>query len=417
MPKALITSKIVREAICPVGKTRLDYFDAKVPGFVLEVRATGGKTFYVRYRNRRGTQKQHKIGSAAIVSADDARRQAQKLLAQIALGEDPREERAALSQVPTLDHFIADRYMPYIKAYKRSWRADDSYLRNHILPRFGKSHLDQINKYEVIDWHHKNCASHLAVATTNRLMVLLRFIFNLAIKWDVPGVIKNPTAGVPLFEANNQRERYLSREETQRLYAAVLESPNAMLRYIVPTLILTGARKHEVLEARWDDLDLERRAWRIPTCKAGKARYVPLSEGAMRLLQTVPRFDGCPFVFPNPETLKPYSPMPGAWRTARKRAGLPEVRMHDLRHSFASFLVNSGRSLYEVQQILGHSSIRMTQRYAHLSQETLLIAANAAAEAAGIGLPPAERGAAPKLPLMAGDADSYSQSQMRRGTQ
>lgn len=400
MPKALISTKIVRDVVCPNGKARLEYFDTKVPGFVLEVRASGGKTFYVRYRDQRGTQRQFKVGTAEILSADDARKQAQKLLARIAMGEDPREERAVLRKVPTLAAFVADRYLPYAKAHKRSWRADDSYLRHHILPDFGAKHLDQIAKHEIIEWHHKNRGSHLAVATTNRLMILLRYIYNLAIRWGVPGVAKNPTEGIPLFAVNNQRERYLSPEEAQRLCAAARDTTNAMLGYIVPMLILTGARKHEVMEAPWADFDFERRYWRIPTSKAGKARYVPLSAGALRLLEAVPRFHGCQYVFPNPETKLPYSLSCRAWRTVRKRAGLDDVRMHDLRHSFASFLVNSGRSLYEVQQILGHQSMRMTQRYAHLSQETLLSAANAAAEAAGIGFLPSA--AAPMLRLTSG---------------
>ena len=157
-----------------------------------------------------------------------------------------------------------------------------------------------------------------------------------------------------------------------------------MLQYIVPMLILTGARKREVLDARWDDFDLARRLWRIPISKTGKARHVPLSDGVIRLLHTVPRFPGCPFVVPNPKTLRPYVSIYASWHTARKAAGLPEVLVHDLRHSFASFLINAGRSIYEVQKILGHTQIRTTQRYAHLSQETLLAATNAAVDAAGI---------------------------------
>ena len=149
-------------------------------------------------------------------------------------------------------------------------------------------------------------------------------------------------------------------------------------------LVLTGARKRELLDARWEDFDEARQVWRIPMTKAGKARHVPLSDGMVRLLHTVPRFPGCPFVVPNPKTLRPYVSIYAAWDTARKAAGLPEVRVHDLRHSFASFLINAGRSLYEVQKILGHTQMRTTQRYAHLSQDTLLTAANAAVDAAGI---------------------------------
>ena len=158
-------------------------------------------------------------------------------------------------------------------------------------------------------------------------------------------------------------------------------SDNPTLRYIIPMLILTGARKREVLDAQWQDFDLERRLWRIPMTKAGKARHVPLSDGALTILSTMPKDVNCPWAFANPKTLKPYVSIFCAWSTARKQAGLSDVRIHDLRHSFASLLVNSGRTLYEVQHLLGHTQVKTTQRYAHLSQDTLLAAANAATRA------------------------------------
>ena len=156
-----------------------------------------------------------------------------------------------------------------------------------------------------------------------------------------------------------------------------------MLKFIVPMLLLTGARKREVLDAQWQDFDFSRRIWRIPMSKSGKARHVPLSDGAMTLLSTMPRKPGCDWAFANPETGKPYVSIFCAWNTARKKAGLADVRLHDARHSFASLLINSGRTLYEVQHILGHSQVKTTQRYAHLSQDTLLAAANAATVAVG----------------------------------
>ena len=188
---------------------------------------------------------------------------------------------------------------------------------------------------------------------------------------------------VPLLEVNNKKERYLSVEEAQRLYEVVCQSENAMLKYVVPMLILTGARKREVLDAKWQDFDFSRRVWRIPMSKSGRARHVPLSDGAMTLLSTMPRKPGCDWAFANPDTGKPYVSIFYAWNVARKQAGLSDVRLHDLRHSFASLLINSGRTLYEVQHILGHTQVKTTQRYAHLSQDTLLAAANAATVAVG----------------------------------
>ena len=188
--------------------------------------------------------------------------------------------------------------------------------------------------------HADRKASGAAAGSANRLLIMMRYIFNLALRWELPGIKANPCAGVPLLEVNNQRERYLSQDEAKRLYDAVCESENPMLKFIVPMLILTGTRKRKVLDSKWTDFDLERRIWRIPTTKAD----------------------------------------------------LADVRMHDLRHSFASLLINSGRTLYEVQNILGHTQVKTTQRYAHLSQDTLLAAANTATAAINlpIGLPQLE---------------------------
>ena len=149
-----------------------------------------------------------------------------------------------------------------------------------------------------------------------------------------------------------------------------------------PMLILTGARNREVLDARWEDFDFERRSWRIHTTKLGRPRHVPLSDGAVALLHSMKRLD-CPWAFPNPKTLKPYVSIFYSWNSARKAAGLKDLSIHDLRHSFASFLVNSGRTLYEVKHLLGHTQIKTTQRYSHLTQDTLLDASNAVTRAVG----------------------------------
>lgn len=210
-------------------------------------------------------------------------------------------------------------------------------------------------------------------------------MFNLAKRWEVEGVEHNPTDRYTIKQPKQHRERYLDRAETQRLIAALEHSKNPQLKYIVPLLLLTGARKREALDARWQDMDFERRFWRIPFTKSGRERYVPLSDAVLALLARVPRYDRCDWVFPNPKTLKPYRAIYHSWHTARTQAGLSDVRMHDLRHSFASFLVNAGCSIYDVQKLLGHANVSMTQRYSHLSQERLLTAANVAGDYVSFG--------------------------------
>ena len=383
MARLHLTQATVEKVVCSPPSRKADYFDIACKGLMLEVRQTGGKTFYLRYRDFRGKIRQLRLGDVRDISLAQARELAQRCRTQIAMGEDPTEVKQQARHAPTFAEFVEQHYFPYILTYKRSWMADKSLLKNHLLPRFGKRYMDEIVLEDAIKLQNDRRAAGAAPGSINRLLILMRYIFNLAIRWEASGVKVNPIKGITLMEENNKRERYLSVDEAQRLYVTVCRSRNVMLKYIVPMLILTGARKREVLDARWEDFDLERRIWRIPLPKSGQARHVPLSDGALQLLRELPRRDACPYAFANPHTLKPYASVFFAWDTARKRAGLDEVRIHDLRHSFASLLINSGRSLYEVQNILGHSQVKTTQRYAHLANETLLEAANAGTQAVG----------------------------------
>jgi integrase len=387
MPICLLNQKIVDAASCLPSSKKTDFFDRSAKGLLLEVRESGGKTYYVRYNTSRGRTRQLRLGDANLINLTQAKGLALKVRQQAALGEDPAEDIALAKQVPTFARFIEEQYLPHIKTYKRSWTTDISLLKNHLLPRFGKRYLDEITRQDIVKMHADRKAAGAAPGSANRLLIMMRYIFNLALKWELPGIKVNPCKGIALMEENNKMERYLSVDEAERLYGAVCKSENTMLKFIVPMLILTGARKREVLDAKWADFDLPRRAWRIPISKSGKARHVPLSEGALNVLASMPR--KVEWAFANPDTGKPYVSVFCAWHTARKSVGLSDVRMHDLRHSFASLLINSGRTLYEVQHILGHTQVKTTQRYAHLSQDTLLAAANAATVAVGAVMLPA----------------------------
>ena len=389
MPIVALRSQSLHVLTCPDGQQKIDYCDSQCKGLVLEVRSCGGRTWYVRFTNARGRRRQLRLGDAKDLSLADARALAQDHRHSVALGRDPADDRQALRQVPTLETFVAETFLPFIQISKTSWKQDLSLLNKHILPALGSKHLDAISRDDVLVLMQKRIANKAAAGSVNRVIILLRFLFNQAIRWGVVGVTSNPTKDIPLLKLNNQRQRFLSQQEAFRLLEAVEQSINPMLGFIVAFLLLTGARKREVLDARWDCIDWQRRIWRIPISKSGKARYVPLSDTAMVLLrqrQLQTADNDCDWVFPNPSSGKPYRCITNAWVTARRRAGLDDLRIHDLRHSFASFLINNGRSLYEVQRILGHSSARMTERYAHLAHDTLLAATNAASMALGNAL-------------------------------
>lgn len=204
--------------------------------------------------------------------------------------------------------------------------------------------------------------------------------FELAKQWGLPGSDKNPARGIPRKPINNARERFLNAAEVTRLQAAMKDSRNPQLKHIVGLLLLTGARVSELLQAEWKNVHLDRKVWLIPTSKTGKSRHVPLSQPAIDLIGQLPRFKDCPYLLPNPDTLKPFVTIKHAWQTARDAAKLPDLRIHDLRHSAASFMINAGIDLFAVGRVLGHADHKSTMRYSHLAHDTLLAAVEAGAK-------------------------------------
>jgi len=378
-----LDARLVLLAYCEEGKAKTDYYDEGIKGLVLSVRASGSKVFALRFRNRYGTQCQFKIGNAADVSCEKAKKEAQRLRGLIALGQDPSAERKVVRTIMTVEE-LSVIYLDHARARKKSHDIDERYVRNHINPRFGTLRLDEMKQTEVVAWLTTKWQEEgYAKATVNRLQVVLGCMYKLAQRSNLPGAENNPVAGVSLLNPDNERERFLSREEVARLKFNIDSSENSMLKFIVGLLLLTGARKRELLDARWEDIDLEARRWRIPINKSGKPRSVPLPTAAVELMASMPRWPNCPYLVPNPKTLKPFVSVYNAWHTARCLAGLPDVRMHDLRNSAASNLVNAGQTLYSVAKILGHRQTRTTERYAHLSQGALLDSVDAAANYMG----------------------------------
>lgn len=375
MPNTLLTIGFIKQVRCPADKKQEDYSDTKRPGLKLKVFDSGLKTYYLRYKTLLGSYTEAKLGDASVLSLTQVRELATLKLSQLAQGIDPFSEKRTVSNMPKFADFLREEFMPYITLKNRSPQTEESLLRNHVLPVFGSKHLKDITREDISDLMLSKQKTH-APASVQRLLVTMRHIFNRAIEWHPDWKLTNPARSVPSLEINNKKERYLSNEETEILMNAVKKSPNKVLPFIIGMLLLTGARRGEVLHAKWEDFDAKTMTWRIPISKSGKARHVPMSAGVINILDTIPRIKDCPYVFANPKTQKPFKQPFQAWDTARKKAGLSDVRMHDLRHSFASFLVNAGKDLYVVQKILGHTQVKTTQRYAHLSQDTLLAAAN-----------------------------------------
>jgi len=370
MPIVQLSPAFVRHALCPPDHRKIDYFDAVMRGFMLEVRSSGGKTYYQRYTDERGRERQFKIGAANVLTLRQARRKALQIKAEAILGNNPQEERQQRRAIPTLHAFVNDHYLPFVQAYKRSWKTDETVLRIHILPELGRYFLDEIRPEFIIEVTNKMRSEEYAPGTVARIIVILRYVFNLARKWKVLPHGANPASGIPV-PPDVQRSRYLSKVEAARLLASIRADENQIAAKAIMLLFLTGARRNEVTQAEWSYIDWQRSTLFVPKSKNGQPRYIQLNSTAIELLKSVPRTDGNPHIFPAPTTGRPMPHLFFPWDRIRKRAGLADLRLHDLRHSFASFLVNNGKRLYEIQKLLGHTNLRSTQRYSHLSHERL----------------------------------------------
>ena len=374
MPRVRLSPSFVKSASCPTGSKKIDFFDCEQRGFMLEVRCSGGKTFYQRYTDTRGRERQFKIGPADVLRLSVARREARAISAQALVGADPQARRAELRAIPTLSELVRDRYLPHVTSYKRSWRTDETMLRVHILPVLGSQYVDRVRSEPIAELIQKMRDKGYATGTTNRVVIVLRHIYNLARKWRTPGVSENPTTGLTLAPDVN-RERFLNIEEAQRLISSIEQDENEVAAKAIMLLLLTGARRNEITHAKWEHVAWDKKTLLVPLSKSGKPRGIALNASAMALLRSIRAANNSLFIFPAPTTSRPSPSLYFPWQRIRVRAGLPDLRLHDLRHSFASFLVNKGISLYVVQGLLGHSNSRFTQRYAHLTPDTLLEAA------------------------------------------
>lgn len=185
--------------------------------------------------------------------------------------------------------------------------------------------------------------------------------------------------GIPRPQLDNAREVYLTSEQAKTLLLACEASVNPQLKNLVALLMMTGSRLNELLQSKIEHVDLERKQWLIPISKTGKHRYVPLSAAAIAIIEKLPKFENCPWLIPNPKTLQPFVSIKHSWQTARKAAGLDGLRIHDLRHTFASMAAGAGIDLYSIGKVLGHADYKSTMRYSHLANNQLLLAVEASA--------------------------------------
>ncbi|OAN98261.1 hypothetical protein A8B75_19825 [Sphingomonadales bacterium EhC05] len=376
MPKAKLDAAFCLTATCIEGKRKTDWYSDSMPGFLIECRSTGLKTYYQRYHDQSGRLRQMKIAAYGDITFENAKKAAQKIRSEAVLGGDPAGRKEKQKAIP-LYADLAEQHLAQAKTYQRSYDSTERIINNHVLPRWGKKRLDEIKQQDVAKWLADKRAGGLAPATVEKIRTMFSRSFVLAKQWDIYD--RNPVQDVPRLKFNNARTRYLTAEEAKLLLMACDCSSNQLLKPIVHLLLLTGARKSELLMAEWKHIDLEKRTWHLPMTKNGKSRHVPLSHAAVAIMKKLPRHEGCSYLLPDSRTLKPLKDFKTSWQKARKEAGLEDVCVHTLRHTAASWLIGNGADIYITGKILGHSSVASTTRYAHVANDSLLSAVDAGA--------------------------------------
>lgn len=370
MPK--LNETFTKKAQVPDEGNKL-YRDDELKGFCLRVTAAGHRSFVLNYsidrRERRMT-----IGAYPAWSAAAAREEAKRLKRLIDQSVDPLEERNARKTAPK----VTDLWDEYQRVHlptltDRSARDQRSMWEKYILPELHNQRVADLTCQHV-DQLHALVTQTGRPTRANRVLEVFRKALNLAIRWG--WIEKNPADGFRR-NAETARERYLNSEEYQRVFDALDHMPNQKAANAIRLLVLTGARRGEVLNLEWADLDLERGIWNRPAAKSKdrKPKRITLSNEALLLLKVIRDQSEGSYLFPTSKG----TPMPDLnrpWKWLKQETGLADLRIHDLRHSFASVLISSGETLETIGKLLGHSQHQTTLRYAHLMDDPMRRAAN-----------------------------------------
>lgn len=281
-----------------------------------------------------------------------------------------------------LGKFVLEIFLPGLRARKRSWETDERIAGKYILPEFGAKKFSAITSLDIEAWASSLAARDLGGSSRNRIFSVFRGICAQA---HDHGLIRRMDANLlRSFPVPRRVNRYLNEEEARALWEE-LQKHTHKAAIALRLILLTGCRKNEILKARRENVDLRASRLIIPMSKSGQPRYVPLCAEAKRTIAEHVPTSSSPWLFPGRNQDKPVSDIYYFWDKLRKRLNLANVRIHDLRHTFASMLLASGHSLYEAQTILGHADSRSTMIYAHLENSRLLKAVdNAAARIMGV---------------------------------
>ena len=356
-----------------------EYFiwDDDIPGFGIRILPSGRKSYVTQYRARRRPRRMS-LGLSTVLTCEQARKRAITIVAAVRNGEDPAAERDAGRRIITIGE-LADRFDKEHIVVRLKPNTAKEYRRNlqrFILPALGRLNVTEITRADVAKFHHD--LRHIPYQA-NRCLEVISKMLNLAEMWGLRPDGSNPRKHIRKYP-EKKRERFLSASELRRIGEVLremecegIELASAILA--TRLLILTGCRLNEIMTLKWGHVDLTETVLRLPDSKTG-AKLVHLGQPAMEILEGVDRIDRNPWVITGTLEGKHLSDLQPFWQRVRARAGLKDVRIHDLRHTFASTAVASGQGLYMIGKLLGHTQSQTTARYAHLAVDPIKSAAN-----------------------------------------
>ena len=373
--------KITKRAVDTLQPSSKNLFlwDDKLSGFGLKVTPSGRKIYILQYRmgGRNTPSKRYTIGLHGPWTPDTARKEATEKLGEIAKGDDPALPKVKSKGMPTLKQFGQRFLREYAELHKkpRSVAEDRRNLQKLVYPQLGSRRLDKVTRQDIARLHR---SLHDTPIAANRTLAVLSTLFNYAESDEVKlrPENSNPCRKFKKYdEKKRERKRFLSEIELSRLGNTLrqVEKTQTYSPFVIAAirlLVLTGARLGEVLTLKWDYVDHDRRCLNLPDSKTGQ-KTVFINAPALQVLESILRLNDNPYVLPGHKHGTHLKNIQTAWRDIRKQATLDDVRLHDLRHAFASVGVQAGMGLPIIGGLLGHTQPATTQRYAHLADDPL----------------------------------------------
>jgi len=374
MPTVKLTKRTV-EAQSPGQKDTI-LWDTDLKGFGCKVTPSGRRSYFLYYRNASGSQRRPAIGTHGEITAEQARKIAQEWLHDIAKGNDPSKERHKKRRAPTVT-VVCKRFLDEYSSQRNkseTYRNYRSLIDRFILPAWGHRKIEDITRKDVSELHNQHRETPYQA---NRLLSVISKMMNLAEVWEYRPDGSNPALHVKKFD-EHKRERFLSPDELGRLSTVLneIEKAGSEMQSCVDAvrlLIATGCRLSEILELKWEYVDLDRQRLNLPDSKTG-AKVVHLNGLALEILKGIEHQPDNPYVIVGKKAGSHLINLQKPWRRIRKQAGLANIRIHDLRHSYASFAAGLGHDLHMIGKLLGHTQPQTTHRYAHLADDPVKLA-------------------------------------------